>query len=499
MMKFKKLAAIAMASLMVLAPSSAFAQETTAAPEVAQEVAVTPEVVDEAIEDEAIEDETFDEDFEEEVAVEPELAVQLNGTDMTFADAEPIIVNGRVYVPFRAVFEGLNAEVAYDAATSKITVTKEGTEAVFAIGEKNLTITKDGTSQTVETDAASFIQDGRTYVPVRLAAQALDCTVGWDAENKTAIIFDADEVKGVGETYTIMNKYLAYAKEFSEKTYALTGTFNFDVKNIGGDSDAYIKGVCNLDGITDSSNVNMNMVAELDLAAVEKMLTAEEAADAETLAMLESFKNINFNLIFSMDTGKYYIQSNLFSTLMGAAEGTWYSIDMNSMLEMAGTGFNFTDLAKMAKEADFESYMTAISSEIPTDDKYASAATISTYKILTGLFSDNAFKAVADGYQSTYTEEADGMSTTIAMKLATADDKVTGYSIDMTMGYMGAEMMKLTVAQSGLKTTMNMTMGMDDMFDMTMTGNIDYSETTNKPLSAPKSGETVISLNDMFM
>ena len=478
MMKFKKLAAIAMASLMVLAPSTAFAQGT-------QEVIAINEVVAETA--------------EEKVAIEPELAVQLNGTDMTFTDAEPIIVNGRVYVPFRAIFESLKAEVNYDAATSKITIKKNGTEAVFTVGEKSMTITKDGTSQTVETDVASFVQNGRTYVPVRFAEQALNSTVGWDAENRTVIIFDADEVKGTGETYTIMNKYLAYAKEFSEETYALTGTFNFDVKNIDGSSHNNIKGVCTIDGITDSSNVNMNMVAELDLGAIEKMLQEDTTTTTEDLAQLEALKNIDFKLIFSIDTGKYYIQSNLFSSLMGAAEGTWYSIDMNEMLAMSGAGFNFADLAKMAKEADFESYIAAISSEIPTDDKYASAATIETYKILTGLFSDSAFKAVADGYQSTYTQEAEGMSTTISMKLTTADDKVTGYSFDMKMGYMGAEMMTLTAAQNGLKTTMNMTMGMDGIFDMTMTGNLDYAETTNKPLSAPNAGETVISLNDMFM
>ncbi|MDD3569547.1 MAG: copper amine oxidase N-terminal domain-containing protein [Lachnospiraceae bacterium] len=479
MMKFKKLAAIAMASLMVLAPSSAFAQET---PEDAPKVIATAE----------------DDDAAQEDAVEPELAVQLNGTDMTFDDAEPIIVNSRVYVPFRAVFEGLNAEVAYDADASKITVKKNDTEAAFVVGEKSIAITKDGESKTVETDVASFVQNGRTYVPVRFAEQALNCTVGWDAENRTVIIFDADEIKGAGQTYTIMNKYLAYAKEFSDKTYELTGTINLDVKNIDGSKDNNIKGVCTIDGIVDASNVNMDMVAKLDLAAIEKMLKADSSTTAENLAQLEALKNIDFKLIFNLDSGKYYIQSNLFSSLMGAADGTWYSIDMNEMISKAGAGFNFTDLAKMAKEADFETYVNAMSSEIPTDNKYSAAATISTYKLISGLFSDSAFKTVADGYQSTYTQDADGMATTISMKLTTADDKVTGYSMDMKMGYMGTEMMKMTVAQNGLKTTMNMTMGMDGLFDMTMTGDINYLETKNKPLSAPKAGDKVVSLNDMF-
>lgn len=492
MMKFKKLLAIAVASVMVLAPNSVFAQEKNQG--TAQE-STTPEPVGESAEtpDDYVAEEP---DYAPE---EPALAVQLNGKDMVFTDVEPIIVNSRVYVPFRAIFEGLNAEVAYDAETSKITVTKNDTEASFSVGEKTITLTKEGVISTVESDASSFVQNGRTYVPVRFAEQALGCTVGWDADNKTAIIFDADEVKGTGSTYTIMNKYLAYAKEFSEKKYAITGTFNLDISNIDGNKDNYVKGVCKIDGIADSTNMNMNMVADLDLSAIEKMIQAEGVDNADSLKTLEALKNIDFKFIFSLDSGKYYIQSSLFSSLMGTEEGTWYSIDMNSLLEMGNAGFNFTDLAKMAKEASFEDYLSAISTEIPTDDKYESAVAIETYKLLNGLFSDSAFKTVADGYQSTYTDETDGVSMSLSMKLPTSGDKVTGYVLDMTMGFMGTEMMKMSAAQDGLKTTVNMTMGMDDMFDMSLTGNLDYAETTNVPLSKPKSGDNVISLDDMFM
>ncbi|HCT64131.1 MAG TPA: hypothetical protein DIC60_02465 [Lachnospiraceae bacterium] len=469
MINFKKLAALSMASAMVLAPSSAFAQG----------VATTTVI--------------------SETAQAPSVAIQLNGTNMSFTDAQPVIVNSRVYVPFRAVFEGLDAEVSYDDATKTITAKKDTTEAVFVVGNKNMTIKKDGTNKNVETDAASFIKNGRTYVPVRFAAQALDCTVGWDDDDKTAIIFDADEVTGANETYTIMDKYLAYAKEFSEKTYALTGTFNFSVNNIDGSSDKYIKGVCNIDGITDSSKVNMNTVTELDLSAVEKMIDAESAPDAETLALLEALKSIDFNLIFNLDTGKYYIQSSLFSTLMGSADDTWYSIDMNSMMEMSGSSFSFTDLAKMAKAASFETYMHAMSTEISTTDKDSAALSIETYKLITGIFSDSAFKTVADGYESTYKQETDGATVTLSMKLPTADDKVTGCSFDMSMDYMGSGVMKLTAEQNGLKSSMDMSINVEDIFDMTLTGNFDYAETTNAPIGEPTDGSKVISLNDMMM
>lgn len=470
MINFKKLAAISMASAMVLAPSSAFAQGVSTTSIVASKTTQAPSVT-----------------------------VQLNGTDMSFTDAQPIIVNSRVYVPFRAVFEGLDAKIAYDDGTKTITATKGTTEAVFVVGNKNMTIKKDGTNKAVETDAASFIKNGRTYVPVRFAAQALNCTVGWDSDDKTAIIFDADEVTGAKETYKIMDKYLTYAKEFSEKTYALTGTFNFSVNNIDGSSDKYIKGVCNINGITDSSKVNMNTVTELDLSAVEKMIDAKSETDAKTLAMLETLKNIDFNLIFNLDTGKYYIQSSLFSTLMGSADDTWYSIDMNSIMEMSGSSFSFSDIAKMAKSTDFETYMKTMSTEISTTDKDSAALSIETYKLLTGIFSDSAFKTVADGYQSTYTQKTDGSTVTMSMKLPTSDDKVTGCSFDMSMDYMGSEVMKLTAAQEGLKSSMDMSINIKDIFDMDLTGNFDYAETKNAPLGEPVAGSKVISLNDMMM
>jgi len=44
---------------------------------------------------------------------EPEYSVKLNGINVEF-DVEPFAMNGRVFVPFRAIFEALGAEVDYD-------------------------------------------------------------------------------------------------------------------------------------------------------------------------------------------------------------------------------------------------------------------------------------------------------------------------------------------------------------------------------------------------
>lgn len=117
-------------------------------------------------------------------ADEAGIGVQLNGDALQFTDAAPVMEDNRVYVPFRAVFEALNADVAYDQASNTITAEKGDTKVSFVIGNTEITVNDNA----VCTDAASFVRDGRTYVPVRFAAQSLGATVGWDSNSKTVVM-----------------------------------------------------------------------------------------------------------------------------------------------------------------------------------------------------------------------------------------------------------------------------------------------------------------------
>ncbi|MBQ6892626.1 MAG: copper amine oxidase N-terminal domain-containing protein, partial [Clostridia bacterium] len=42
--------------------------------------------------------------------------------------------------------------------------------------------------KTVELDAPAFIQNGRTYMPVRFVAEKLGATVDWDSATSTATL-----------------------------------------------------------------------------------------------------------------------------------------------------------------------------------------------------------------------------------------------------------------------------------------------------------------------
>ncbi len=113
-------------------------------------------------------------------------------------EAEPVIVEGRTLVPVRAIFEGLDASVEWDAETKTVTGTNGDTKVVMAVGENVITIN----GEDVEMDSAAMIIDGRTYAPARYVAEAFGYDVSWDAEAKEVIINDKVESPAATETTT---------------------------------------------------------------------------------------------------------------------------------------------------------------------------------------------------------------------------------------------------------------------------------------------------------
>ncbi len=99
-------------------------------------------------------------------------------------DAAPIIRQNRTMLPVRFVAENLGAEVAWDGATSTATLTSGDIEIKITIGATTATI--NGEEKPL--DAPAFIENSRTYLPVRFVAEALGGTVAWDGNTSTATI-----------------------------------------------------------------------------------------------------------------------------------------------------------------------------------------------------------------------------------------------------------------------------------------------------------------------
>ncbi len=100
------------------------------------------------------------------------------------SDVSPVIKEGRVLIPLRAMAEATGAEVAWNQETKTITLTKEDTVIEIVIGDKFFEI--NGTK--VEIDVPAQIINNRTIVPVRFISEHLNHQVNWDAENESVDI-----------------------------------------------------------------------------------------------------------------------------------------------------------------------------------------------------------------------------------------------------------------------------------------------------------------------
>ena len=61
-------------------------------------------------------------------------------------------------------------------------------EAVMTIGSRKLTRIIDGKAQEITMDVAAYIEQDRTYIPMRYVGESLGFDVSWDAANRMAIL-----------------------------------------------------------------------------------------------------------------------------------------------------------------------------------------------------------------------------------------------------------------------------------------------------------------------
>lgn len=116
-----------------------------------------------------------------------EFKVMVDGQEMNYGDAPPIVQDNRTYVGVRALALALGVPesgIAWDQATQTATLTKDETVVKLVIGSNVMTVNE--AAQTM--DAMPFASNNRTYLPVRYLAEALGFTVSYDAVANQAII-----------------------------------------------------------------------------------------------------------------------------------------------------------------------------------------------------------------------------------------------------------------------------------------------------------------------
>lgn len=112
-------------------------------------------------------------------------------------DVAPVTRNGRTMLPARFVAEALGATVEWNEANETVRITSNGYCIELIIGRTDVSLYKyeyDGNGYNImdiefyTLDSCPFIENSRTYLPIRFIAEQLGATVDWDEYNQQVII-----------------------------------------------------------------------------------------------------------------------------------------------------------------------------------------------------------------------------------------------------------------------------------------------------------------------
>lgn len=112
-----------------------------------------------------------------------DITVTYDGENISF-DVQPKIVDDRVMVPMRTIFETFGAKVKWDSDTQTITAKKKSKTIQMTIGSSDMT----KNDETYSFDVSPIIEDGRTLVPIRAISDMLGLDVEWNEKNNTVTI-----------------------------------------------------------------------------------------------------------------------------------------------------------------------------------------------------------------------------------------------------------------------------------------------------------------------
>jgi hypothetical protein len=119
------------------------------------------------------------------------VVVLINGA-VLLSDVPPQIINERTLVPFRAIFEAVNAFVEWNGKNRIVTAALNETIVSLTIGETTAYVN----GQAVELDVPPKIINGRTLVPLRFIAENSGFQVYWNADTQTAEIWREETADG---------------------------------------------------------------------------------------------------------------------------------------------------------------------------------------------------------------------------------------------------------------------------------------------------------------
>lgn len=101
----------------------------------------------------------------------------------------PFIKDNRTYIPIRSIADAFCTQTFWNPGTNTVTIKNRDIELSLIIKSKVASLKKGSEVKSILMDVEPFINDGRTYVPLRFICEAFDCDIEFDEiEKKIDII-----------------------------------------------------------------------------------------------------------------------------------------------------------------------------------------------------------------------------------------------------------------------------------------------------------------------
>ncbi len=442
-------------------------------------------------------------------AVPSGITVQVNGEEVPFPDAEPESKNGRTFIPVRAAFEALGAEVTWDQADKSVTAVKGDTTVVMALDSTKAEVTKDGQKQELTMDVAPYSKGGRTYVPVRFAAEAFSCAVGWDGDEHTVMIVDVDALLG-DATFENLDGWVRADLEREVPNPAKT-TGQMSLKMTVPDAQGKIQAYplsATFSGISTDTKAELQM--EMDFAELFALFAGGSDLSAADKAELKKLSRAAVETRMDLESGKIYftIDCPLLLTMIGEGLGdgnVWYLMDLAKLSEAGG--FDYQSYLQGIEEmlgseyAGFRELMVSLLSDLElTSAAYDYEMLQTSAEILCALLSDQAMVKSGSNYTVNWAlKEDSSVLGQIKMTYQTSGDRLVGVKMEMTIDDgMDGMTLKMNVREDGTNTTMDMDIDLGSDLKLSFALSAKTVQANAQPAVEPPAGAQIVDIMDVL-
>ena len=128
-----------------------------------------------------------------------DVTVKIDGKKVDF-DVQPQIIDGRVMVPLRKIFETLGASVKWNDETQTVSARKSSKTVSMTVNSAELTVDRGDTDEngnavtdTSTLDVPAQVISDRVLVPVRAVSEAFGLEANWDNGTQTVEITSEQE------------------------------------------------------------------------------------------------------------------------------------------------------------------------------------------------------------------------------------------------------------------------------------------------------------------